>query len=170
MVKPLLVAVVLFVFVVPVFAQEDFPRIEMAMGYANIGFPTGDPGTSDRHSGFAMQTGLNFTRALGIENYTGFYSLGNSITLISNIVGGKAVYRGGGKVMPYGVAGIGVSYATSGYASSGSALSTRLGGGADYALSEGFGLRFDVSRLGFHFGSWTSGTAFTAGVVFTLSN
>lgn len=170
MVRLLLVVLVLFVFVVPVFAQEDFPRMEMAMGYANIGFPTGVPGTSDRHSGFAMHTGLNFTKALGIENYTGFYSLGNSITLISNLVGGKAAYRGGGKLTPYGVAGIGVSYATSGYYYSGSSFSTRIGGGVDYALSEGFGLRFDVSRMGFHFGTWTSGTAVTAGLVFILAN
>ena len=166
----IVVALFLIVFTVPVFAQDDFPRMEVAMGYANVGFPTGLNGASERHSGFAMHTGMNFTRALGIENYTGFYSLGNNVTLVSNLIGGKATYRGGGKVIPYGVAGVGISYATSGYSSSGSALSTRLGGGVDVPLNDAFALKFDVSRMGFHFGNWTSGSAFSTGIVFTLSN
>ncbi len=170
MVKPFIVALFLMIFAVPVFAQEDYPRIEVAMGYANVGFPTGTNGESQRHSGFAMHTGLNFSKVFGIENYSGFYSLGNSITLISNLVGGKAAWRGHGIVVPYGVAGLGVSYATSGYSSSGTALSTRVGGGMDVKLNDAFSLKFDVSRMGFHFGSWTSGTNFSTGIVFTLAN
>lgn len=170
MVKPFIVALFLMIFAVPVFAQEDYPRIEVAMGYANVGFPTGTNGESQRHSGFAMHTGLNFSNVFGIENYSGFYSLGNSITLISNLVGGKAAWRGHGIVVPYGVAGLGVSYATSGYSSSGTALSTRVGGGMDVKLNDAFSLKFDVSRMGFHFGSWTSGTNFSTGIVFTLAN
>ena len=125
MVRWFVVPLFLLVFVVPAFAQEDYPRIEVAMGYANVGFDLTGTGAT-RHSGFAMHTGLNFSKVFGIENYSGFYSLGNSITLISNLVGGKATWRGGGMLVPYGVAGVGVSYATSGYASSGTALSTRL--------------------------------------------
>ena len=170
MVRPFVVALFVCLFAIPVFAQDDYPRMEVAMGYANVGFDTTGTGQGDRHSGFAMHTGLNFTRAFGIENYSGFYSLGNDITLISNIVGGKAAWRGGGKVVPYGVAGLGISYATSSYASSGTAFSTRLGGGIDYMLNDAFSLKFDVSRMGFHFGSWISGTNFSTGIVFTLSN
>lgn len=169
MIRTLLLVLVSCALSIPAFGQEEFPRIEVGMGYTNIGFRTGVNGATDRHSGFAMQTGLNFTRALGIENYTGIYSLGNSVTLISNIVGGKATYRTG-KVTPYGVAGIGVSYATSPYSYSGSAMSTRIGGGLDFPLNDAFALRFDLSRMGFHFGQWISGKAFTAGIVFTLSN
>lgn len=159
----------LLVFVVPVFAQEDYPRMEVAMGYANLGFDTTGTGPS-RHSGFAMHTGLNFSKTFGIENYSGFYNLGNSITLISNLIGGKAAWRGGGMLVPYGVAGVGVSYATSGYSYSGTSLSTRLGGGVDVKLNDAFSLKFDVSRMGFHFGAWTSGTNFSTGIVFTLAN
>ena len=169
MVRWSVVSLFLFVFVVPAFAQEDFPRMEVAMGYANVGFDLAGTGQT-RHSGFAMHTGLNFTKALGIENYSGFYSLGQGITLISNIIGGKAAWRGGGMVVPYGVAGVGVSYATSGYCCSGSALSTRLGGGVDLKLNDAFALKFDISRMGFHFGSWSSSTNFSSGIVFTLAN
>jgi hypothetical protein len=140
------------------------------MGYANVSFPTGFNDDSERHSGFAMHTGLNFTRALGIENYTGFYSLGSGITLITNIVGGKAALRGSGRLVPYAVAGIGISYATDNYASSGSALTTRLGGGVDVPLNDAISLKFDISRIGFHFGSWSQNTNFSTGIVFTLAN
>ena len=170
MVRIIVAALFVLVLVLPAMAQDEFPRIEVAMGYANVGFPTGVNGKSERHSGFAMHTGLNFTKSLGIENYTGFYSLGSGITLISNIVGGKAALRGGGKVVPYGVVGIGVSYATSNYASSGSALSTRIGGGIDVPLNDAMSLKFDISRVGFHFGSWSQNTNFVAGIVFTLAN
>lgn len=170
MVRAITVLVFVMALAIPALAQEDYPRIEVGMGYANIGFPTGVPGETERHSGFAMSTGFNFSRAFGIENYTGFYSLGSGVTLISNIVDGKAAWRRGGKVVPYGVAGIGVSYATSGYSSSGTALSTRLGLGADVPLNDAMSLKFEVSRMGFHFGSWSSGVNFTTGIVFTLSN
>ena len=170
MVRPFVVALFLMIFAVPVFAQEDYPRMEVAMGYANVGFPTGPNGESQRHSGFAMHTGMNFSKVFGIENYSGFYSLGQGITLISNLIGGKAAWRGGGMVVPFGVAGRGVSYATSGSSSSGTALSARLGGGADVKLNDAFSLKCDVSRMGFHFGSWSSGTNFSRGIVFVLAN
>jgi hypothetical protein len=170
MVRAITVLLFVLALAIPAMAQEDYPRIEVGMGYTNIGFPSGVAGETERHSGFAMSTGFNFTRTFGIENYTGFYSLGDGVTLISNIVDGKAAWRNGRKVVPYGVAGIGISYATSGYSSSGSAFSTRLGLGADVALNDAMSLKFDVSRMGFHFGSWTSGVNFTTGIVFTLSN
>lgn len=99
------------VFAIPAMAQDDFPRIQMGMGYANLGLPAGD-GTTSHRSGFAMQTGFNLVRWFGIENYTGFYSLGNGTTLISNIVGGKLMGANvlGGRFLPYGVAGFGVGY------------------------------------------------------------
>src|SRR5687767_2392330 len=168
MVKAFFVGLFLCLFAVPVFAQEDYPRIEMAMGYANVGFDTTGTGENTRHSGFAMHSGLNFSSMFGIENYSGFYSMGNDITLISNIIGGKAAWRRGGKLVPYGVAGLGISYATSSYASSGTAFSTRVGGGVDVMLNDAFSLKFDVSRMGFHFGEWSSGTNFSTGIVFTL--
>jgi hypothetical protein len=170
MVKAITVLMFVLVLAIPAMAQEDYPRIEVGMGYSNIGFPTGLAGETERHSGFAMSTGFNFSRALGIENYTGFYSLGSGVTLISNIVDGKVAWRKSGRVVPYGVAGIGVSYATSGYASSGSAFSTRVGLGADIPLNDAMSLKFDISRMGFHFGTWSSGVNFTTGIVFTLSN
>ena len=169
MVRVIGAAAIVLVLVLPVMAQEEFPRIEMAMGYANMGFPTGFNGAIERHSGFVMQTGFNFTKAFGIDNFTGFYGLGNDTTLISNIIGGKAAWRSGGKVVPYGVAGIGAGYLTQGYYSaSGTLFSTRIGAGVDVPLSDVMSLKFDVSRL--HFGDLGSHVNFTTGIVFTLAN
>ena len=92
MLRILLGTLCLVVFTIPAMAQDDFPRVQMGMGYANLGLPGGD-GTTSHHSGFAMQTGLNLVRWFGIENYTGFYGLGNGTTLISNIVSGKLIGR-----------------------------------------------------------------------------
>lgn len=169
MVRVVTAALFVMALALPALAQDDFPRLEVAMGYSNMGFPTGINGATERHSGFIMDTGFNFTRSLGIDNLTAFYSLGNSVTLIGNIVGGKAALRGGGKLVPYAVAGLGGAYLTSGYYQvSGSLFSTRFGAGVDVPLNDAFSLKFDVSRL--HFGSLGSHASFTAGVVFTLSN
>jgi hypothetical protein len=170
MVKIIVAVLFLLVLTIPVMAQDEFPRMEVGMGYANVGFPTGLNGETQRHSGFSMHTGLNFTRNLGIENYTGFYSLGEGVTLISNIVGGKVALRRAARIVPYGVAGLGASYATSSYASSGTAFSTRLGGGVDIPLNDALSLKFDISRMGFHFGTWSQNTNFSTGIVFTLAN
>lgn len=172
MVRMSVVISLLFLFAVPALAQDDFPRVEMAMGYANVGFPdiTGRTKNIDRHSGFAMHSGFNFTKNLGIENYTGFYSLGNNITMISNVVGGKAAWRGGPKVVPYGIAGIGATYLTSGYSYSGSMMTTRLGVGFDVKLNDAMSWKVDVTRMSFHAGNWASSPNFSTGIVFTLMN
>lgn len=169
MVRMSVIASLILLFAVAVFAQDDFPRIEMAMGYANVGFPSLTVANkTDRHSGFAMHSGFNFTKSLGIENYSGFYSMGNSITLISNVIGGKAAWRGGPKIVPYGVAGIGGSYLTSGYSYSGTMMTTRLGVGFDVKLNDAMSWKVDASRMSFHAGNWTSNPNFSTGIVFTL--
>src|SRR5262249_32858686 len=134
-------AVVLFVLLsaIPVMAQEDYPKVQTSFGYANLGFADfGNPNLgltptapTARKSGFANETGFNLTRNLGINNYMGIYGLGNSTTMISDLFGGKAMYRTA-KAVPYGVAGIGFGYLTSGgYYSYGSSFATRFGAGVD---------------------------------------
>ena len=171
-------AVVLFVLLcaIPAMAQEDYPKVQTSLGYANLGFwDFGSPSTSlgtiptSRHSGFANETGFNLTRNLGINNYMGIYGLGGGITMISDLFGGKAMYRAS-RVVPYAVAGLGFGYLTesSGYYSYGSAFATRFGVGVDVPFKESLAWKFEISRMSFHFGTWNSGTNFQTGIVFTI--
>jgi len=175
-------AVVLFVLLsaIPVMAQEDYPKVQTSMGYANLGFVdfgspslgfTPTPPTA-RHSGFANETGFNLTRNLGINNYMGIYGLGGGITMISDLFGGKAMYRTA-RAVPYGVAGIGFGYLTSSNYGYGSSFGTRFGAGVDVPFKESLAWKFEISRMSFHLqttanSSWTSGTNFQTGIVFTI--
>src|SRR5881296_2017089 len=100
----------------PAIAQDDFPRIEMSLGYANLGLPccdfTTNIGDNTRHSGFSSTQGFNLTRMFGIENDFGYYSLGNRVNLLSNLFGGKVAARRFERAVPYFTAGIGVGYLT----------------------------------------------------------
>src|SRR5437660_6963965 len=99
-----------------------------------------------RHSGFANETGFNFTRSLGVSNYMGVYNLGGNVTMIADFIGGKASYRTA-RAVPYGVAGIGFAYLSTSY---GSSFANRYGGGVDIPLNDVLALKFDVSRMSFH--------------------
>jgi opacity protein-like surface antigen len=139
-------------------AQDDFPRVEMGFGYANLGLPASSTTDIQHNSGFAMHTNFSFTRAFGIDNYTGYYSMGQGANLFTNIFAGKLTYRSE-KLSPYLVAGIGgaqVSIQQNGYYySGGSSLAHRLGGGVDYRFSDVMALRVDVSKLQVHQGCAT---------------
>src|SRR5262245_25203958 len=112
MVRTLVAACFVLLFAIPALAQEDYPKIQTSMGYANLGLINFGSGETTRHSGFANQTGFNLTKVWGLENYMGIYSLGGGVTLISDLFGGKATYRAG-KVAPYALAGLGIGYFTS---------------------------------------------------------
>ncbi len=169
----------------PLLAQDDYPRIQTSLGYANLNlvdFGSVDPtsgffsGATAHHSGFANETGFNFTRSLGVNNYMGIYGLGANTTMIADFIGGKAMYRAA-RVVPYGLAGLGFGYLTSSSSYYGSSsFATRYGGGVDVPIGETMAWKFEVSRMSFHFGqltptsgSWTSGTNFQTGIVFTLA-
>jgi len=162
LVKTLLAASLLLLFTVPAMAQDDFPRVEMGFGYANLGLPASSASDVQHNSGFAMHTNFSFTRALGIDNYTGYYSLGSGSNLFTNIFSGKLTYRSN-KVAPYIVAGLGgaqVSIQQGGYYySGGSSLATRLGGGVDYRFSDVMAFRVDLSKLQMHTGCATVSAA-----------
>ena len=178
MVRSVVIACFVLLLAVPALAQEDYPRIQTSMGYANLDFPDFFTGASGRHSGFANSTSFNLTRTWGLDNYMGIYSLGQGVTMIADFFGGKAMYRGS-KVVPYALAGIGVGYFTAatsyGYGSQ-SAFAHRIGAGADVPFNDTMAIRIEVSRMGFHIGtpastsSWTNSTNISAGIVFTLSN
>src|SRR5207249_8777244 len=76
MVRTLLAACFVFVLAIPALAQEDYPKIQTSMGYANLSFIDFGTGQTSRHSGFANQTGFNLTKTWGLENYMGIYGLG----------------------------------------------------------------------------------------------
>ena len=177
MVKTFIVTCFVLLLAVPALAQDEFPRIQTSLGYANLGLPDLVTGSTGHHSGFANSTGLNFTKTLGFENYMGLYSLGNSTSLISDFVSGKATWRAA-KLAPYAVAGIGFGYLNLGIGAV-SGFGTRYGGGVDVPINDILSWKVEVSRLSFHFGpgldannlnsSWIGGTNIQAGIVFTLT-
>jgi hypothetical protein len=182
MVKTIIVACFVLLLAVPALAQDDYPKIQTSMGYANLSFPDLNSlqfgvVQNAHHSGFANSTGLNLTKTLGVENYMGIYSLGTGSTLIADFIGGKATYRAA-KIAPYAIAGIGFSYFTatsSGFYQAQSAFATRYGGGVDVPINDVLSWKVEVSRMTFHFpttvnSSWTSGTNIQGGIVFTLVN
>ena len=176
MVRVIVAAVFVLLVAIPALAQDDFPRIEMSMGYANVGFPCckNTTGEIERHHGFSSTQGLNLTRILGIENYFGYYSLGNRVSLIANMFGGKLAARTE-RATPYVVAGIGVGYITDEQTFGSSSMATRLGGGVDIKMNESMAWKVDASKMSFHVGqitpgggSWHGGWNFSTGIVFIL--
>src|ERR1041385_3372448 len=133
--------------VVPAMAQDDFPRLQMGFGYANLTlpdlFPIGTQPliTSGHHSGFTSQFDFNFTKYVGFDYYLGYYGLGNGFQLFSNVFGGKLMFQTE-KATPYLIAGIGPGnfiYSQSGqsFGVTNGAIS-RLGGGVDYKIGDAF--------------------------------
>jgi hypothetical protein len=160
---------VLLVFAAPAFAQ-DYPRFQLAPGYGNLKFgvpPLAPFGLSPkRHSGFTMDTNYNFSPALGLDIFTGYYSLGNSYTLYTNTFGITATLRKKEKIIPYGTAGFGFGYLNIGEQS----MATRIGGGADFPIGDSLAIRADVTHMGFHFEhEWNGGMNISVGIVLTLS-
>jgi hypothetical protein len=178
MVKTLTVACFVLLLAIPALAQDDYPKIQTSMGYANLSLYD-LTGVNGHHSGFANSTGLNFTKTLGVENYMGIYSLGTGSNLIADFIGGKATYRGA-RVSPYAVAGIGFGYftANTGYIyGSQSSFGTRFGAGVDVPINDTLSWKVEYSRMTFHIAlnpnnpgsSWTGGNNIQAGIVFTLA-
>jgi hypothetical protein len=167
MVKIIVAAVIALVFSLPALAQDEFPRVEMSFGYANLAFPC--CGSGERHSGFSSTQGLNLTRILGIENYFGYYSLGNNVSMISNMFGGKIAARTE-RAVPYFVAGIGVGYITDEVYFGQSGFATRWGPGIDIKINEGMAWKVEATRNSFRFGGWVSGWNVSTGISFALSN
>ena len=176
MVRTLVAACFVLFLAIPALAQEDYPKIQTSMGYANLNLFNFGSGQTSRHSGFANQTGFNLTKTWGLENYMGIYSLGGGVTLISDLFGGKATYRAS-KFAPYALAGIGIGYFTAstsyGYSAT-SKFATRVGAGVDIPISDSLSWKVEVSRMGFKFettpgNSWTNGTNIATGIVFTLA-
>ena len=183
MVRVILTASFVLLFALPAMAQDDdFPRVEMSMGYTNLGFPCcgGTIGESSRHSGFASTQGFNFTRILGFENYFAYYGLGGkntigaNVSLIANMFGAKLSARTD-RAVPHFVAGIGVGYLTDEVSFGQSSLGTRWGPGVDIKLNDSMAWKVDFTRMSFHQqfsptgGSWSSGWNFTTGISFALS-
>ena len=172
-IKYCLAFVLVLTFAVPVFAQDDYPKFQLAPGYGNVklsvpnleffGF---NPG---RHSGFTLDTNYNFKSALGLDLFTGYYGVGPNAVLYTNTFGLNVPLRKNPHIIPFGTAGIGFGIFS---ISSGSArsMATRIGGGVDIPFNDSLAIRVDATRLGFHLAdSWNSGMNISAGVVINLS-
>ena len=168
------VCVLLFVLALaaPAFAQDDYPQMEIALGYGNIQIKDV---ASGHHSGFATHQAFNLSSKFAIENYVGYYGFGTiqglgKARLITDSFGGRINYRTAGPVI-YGSAGLGagwLQFPDLG-ASSNSAFAFRFGGGVDVPVNDYFGVKFDVSRHSFHFNGWNSGVNFSTGIVIKIS-
>ena len=138
MVRTIVVACFVLLLALPAMVQDDYPRIQTSMGYANLSFPDLTTGVRGHHSGFANSTSFNLTKTYGLDNYMGIYGVGQGVTLIADFFGGKIMYRGAHAV-PYGLAGIGVGYFTAstaqGYGSL-SSFATRVGAGLDIPIND----------------------------------
>jgi hypothetical protein len=178
MVKTIVVACFVLLLAIPALAQDDYPKIQTSLGYANLSFPDLNTGETGHHSGFSNSTGFNLTRTLGLENYMGIYGVGQGSTLIADFFGGKATYRAS-KVSPYVLAGIGVGYFSISnqfvYGST-SSFATRYGAGIDVPINDTMYWKVEYSRMNFHVnftnptgGGWTGGNNIQAGIVFTLT-
>jgi len=176
MVRTFVTACFVLLVSIPALAQDDYPKIQTSMGYANLGLYNFGTGDTSRHSGFANQTGFNLTKVYGLENYMGIYSLGGGVTLIADMFGGKATYRTS-RIAPYALAGIGIGYFTAstsyGYAAT-SKFAHRFGAGVDVPISDSLAWKVEVSRMGFRIETtpgkgWTNGTNISTGIVFTLA-
>jgi opacity protein-like surface antigen len=176
MVKYFAALLIVMALAAPAFAQ-DIPQIELGFGYGNLGIKD-IPG---RKSGFATHQTINLNSWLGIDNYLGYYGLGDDLgtktQLLTTIFGGKFTYRAE-RVHPYAVAGIGggwLMFPDVG-ASSQNALAFRFGGGVDIPFKDNFAWKIDVSRTSFNFGSiltgvsgYHSGVNLSTGIVIKIS-
>jgi hypothetical protein len=186
-VKTILSVLFVLLITVPALAQDDYPRVDMSLGYANLGLtipvqiaafpaPVTVNITDGHHSGFATEQGFNLTPWFGIDNYFAYYSLGTSpvlgtgLNLISNTIGGRVMARRFERIVPYAVAGFGIGYLTSSSTGGGdTAMGARFGGGVDLPFSDSLGLRVDATRMSYHFFStWNSGWNISTGVVLTI--
>jgi len=176
MVKHFCALLIVLAFAVPAFAQKDYPMAELGFGYGNVGFGSlGGLTSTGRHSAFATHQTYNLNSVVGIENYLGYYWMGSTATygkaeLFTDVFGGKFSYRAP-HVTLYGVAGIGggfLRFPQSGVGTNNS-MATRVGGGLDIPINDSFSWKVDVSRMGFHFGTWNYGTNVSTGIVLNIT-
>jgi hypothetical protein len=168
------VGVLLFVLALaaPAFAQDDYPQMEIALGYGNIGLKDV---VSGRHSGFATHQAFNLSSKFAIENYVGYYGFGTiqglgKVQLLTDSFGGRFNYRTAGPVL-YGSAGLGAGWLRfpDQGAQTNSAMAFRIGGGVDVPVNDYFAIKVDVSRHSYHFNGWTSGVNVSTGIVIKIS-
>ena len=62
MVKSIVVACFVLLLAIPALAQDDYPKIQTSLGYANLSFPDLTTGQNGHHSGFSNSTGFKTSR------------------------------------------------------------------------------------------------------------
>jgi hypothetical protein len=157
--------IVLLAFASPAFAQSDYPTFQLAPGYGNLNFGVPSGGLpNERRSGFVLDTNYNFSSAVGLDLFTGYYSLGDNLSLYTNTFGLNFSLRKS-RVVPFGTAGFGF-----GSVNGQQSMATRIGGGVDIPLGDSLALRTDVTRMSYHFNhDWNGGMHVSVGIVLNLS-
>jgi opacity protein-like surface antigen len=183
MVKYFSIALLVIAFLaVPARAQDIAPQVEIMLGYGNLSLPDTFEANdltigTGGHSGFASSQTFNMNDWFGIDNYLGYYGLGETqlgigkAELITTMFGGKFAYRRFEKVVPYATAGLGGAWLRFPQFGAGSdtAFSTRVGAGVDYSIHDSVAIRFDVSRMSFNFEGWRSGLNYSTGIVLKMA-
>lgn len=179
MVKYVCALLLVMAFCAPAFAQ-DYAQFEISMGYSNLGIKNLEPITG-RHSGFGTYQTFNLTSLFAIENYVGYYGLGDQVgtktQLITTTFGGRFNYRSAGPVL-YGNAGLGGGFLLLPNAGVGSnnGFAFRLGGGVDIPWGDSLAVKVDVTRQSFRLPNivtgitdWRSGVNIMGGIVLKIS-
>jgi len=172
MVKYVCALLLVVAFAAPAFAEDDYPQIEIALGYGNLGLKDINSG---RHSGFATHQAFNLSSRYAIENYVGYYGFGTDpnfgkLQVLTDTFGMKVNYRTAGPVL-YASGGIGggwLRFPDLGVGSN-SAFTVRFGGGVDIPFHDSLAWKVDVSRMSFHFNGWNSGINISTGIVLKIS-
>ena len=150
---------------IPSLAQDDFPRFEVGTGY---GFVSVAGSVDDRFSGLNLYADVNLTDWFGFENLTAYYPGPNDTSLTFSIIGPKVTARRIGRLVPYGVAGVGIGFSRTIFGDA-NLRDLRVGGGVDVPFREIFALRLDISRLWFRANQvWIPGSNVSVGIVFNL--
>ena len=151
------------------FTAQNYQRVQLGFGYSKLQLPAGFV-TTPRH-GFDLQLGFNLNRWFGIDNHITAYEPRGSSGFVAGLSGGKVRVPNvfGGRVVPYGVAGVGVGQVReSRYYGSGPMMTARWGGGGEFPINNSLGVRVELTRTSIHSGQWFSGPNATIGAYYRV--
>lgn len=136
---------------VPAFAQESAPKVDIFVGYSYLQANPGVTGVDAFHlHGGSASLGYNFTSHLsGVADFGGYTNgnilkTGTSGTVSTYLFGPRYSYRHFRKVTPFGQALFGTAHANAnafGTTGTQNAFAMTAGGGVDYKLFDHFSIR-----------------------------
>jgi hypothetical protein len=169
--KNLTLVALVFSFVTPVLAGQDFPVTDLSIGYSLIDVIKGPSQTA---SGANGSIAFNFNSWLGVAGDFGVYSASPSLTAITYTAGPRFSYRRWNRLTPFAQVLFGGAHASSSaanYTGATNAYAFGAGGGADFVLDHGrrLVLRPQLEYFGFGtIGNMTDTVRLSVGLVFRI--